>query len=383
MKVVITVEAFDRSKGYMEYYLAKELARCGHKVFIFTIDSCKGILREKRNEGFEVIRMPRQTLAYGINVLGFKKVAYVAKFIKTEKPDIIHCQPLFSPLSLVFINFNFLSSYKIVGSLITGEYSINSVIASLRYSLAKIIIEHYITNKTSSFFVINDVWKKITLKLFNIADSRMEAIPLGADVELFKTDAKTRNIMRDIFGLSKEDVAVVYSGKIIPSKKLDILFEAIAPIIKQNPKVKVIVVGTGDLVYRKHLDKLVSDLGILNNVIFQSWVHRTKLPDFYNASDIAVWPGSVSISIIEAMSVGLPIIVKRSPITSFAISNGNGFSFKPDNVKELNKYLRKLITNCDLRKKMGENSKFLVEKELNWKNIASQYINVYQSVLNS
>lgn len=378
MKVVITVEEFDPSKGYLEYYLARELTKRGHKVFVFTFGSRKRILREKLDEGFEVIRMPRVITAIGMNLPGIREIVYVLRFIKKEKPDIIHCQPLYSPLSLILINCNYLSPSKIVGSLITGEYLINSAIANLKYALAKIITEHFLRNKTTSFFVINDGWKKITLRLFNIPDLKIKEIPLGADAELFKPDAETRNTVRKLLGLFPDDLVVVYSGKIIQSKKLETLFKALAPLIRQNQKVKLLLVGTGGSLYRKHLEELASRLGISNNVIFHSWVSRTKLPDFYNASDIAVWPGSVSISIIEAASVGLPLIIKRSSITNFAIANGNGFAFEHDNVKELNECLEKLATNHKLRKEMGKKSRLLVEQKLNWKNIANLYVGAYQ-----
>jgi glycosyltransferase involved in cell wall biosynthesis len=378
MKIVIVVEEFNPSKGYLEYYLARELTKRSHKVFVFTFGSRKRILREKLDEGFEVIRMPRVITAIGMNLPGIREIVYVLRFIKKEKPDIIHCQPLYSPLSLILINCNYLSPSKIVGSLITGEYSINSAIANLKYAFAKIITEHLLKNKTASFFVINDGWKKITLRLFNIPDLKIKEIPLGADAELFKPDDQTRNTMRNQLGLFPDDLVVVYSGKIIQSKKLETLFQALAPIIRQNQKVKLLLVGTGDSLYRKRLEELASRLGISYNVIFNSWVTRTKLPDFYNASDIAVWPGSVSISIIEAASVGLPVIIKRSPITSFAIANGNGFAFELGNVDELRAKLITLIDNEELRKEMGRRSRYLVEHRLNWESVAKQYLRIYK-----
>jgi len=380
MKVVITVEKFDPDKGYLEYYLAKELTKLGHKVYVFTFGWSKHILRTKLNEGFEVISVPLIVAVNGIHMPNLNGIAYVIKFIKMEKPDIIHCQPLYSPLSLLFISCKHLSKYRIVGSLITGEYSINSTIANLKYNLIKIVTEHYVESKTASFFAINDGWKKVLLQLFNLPDQKISIVPLGADPELFKFDTKTRINMRNLFGLSSEDVVVVYSGKIIQSKKLHVLLKGIAPIIRQNQKVKLLIVGKGESPYIEYLEELSSNLKISNNVIFHSWVHRTKLPDFYCASDIAVWPGSVSISIIEAVSVGLPVIVKRSLISKFALAYDNGFAFEPDNITELGEYLERLITNYKLRKDMGKKSRLLVEQILNWKTIAHQYLDAYRSI---
>jgi glycosyltransferase involved in cell wall biosynthesis len=380
MKIVITVEEFDPNKGYLEYYLAKELTRLGHKVSVFTFGHGDKVDKKTLTEGFEVVSLPYLTVLTPYHIPSLSAVAHILRFIKSEKPEIIHCQPLNSPLSLVFISCKRLSRYRIVGSLITGEYSINSTIKSLKYNFGKIVIEHYVANRIAIFFAIDYGWKKTLLKLFNIATERIALIPLGADPSLFKYDMTARVNTRKLLGVSLDDIVVVYSGKIIPPKKLDILLKAIAPIIQQNYRVKLLLLGNGQPSCINYLKKLSSNLKISNNVIFSSWVHRTKLSDFYSASDIGVWPGSISISIIEAASVGLPIIVRRSLITNFATEYGNGFAFEPDNITELNAYLEKLITNYNLRIDMGEKSRLLVEQKLNWKTIAHLYLDAYRSI---
>ena len=381
MKIVITVEQFDPNKGYLEYYLARELTKLGHKVYVFTFGWSKSVLRTMLKEGFEVISVPHIAVVNKYHMPSLSDVAYITKFVKEEKPDIIHCQPLFSPLTLIFISCKRLSRYRIVGSLITGEYSINSIIADLKYNLVKILTERYVKNKVDSFFAINDGWKEVLLQMFNIPHKKISIIPLGADHELFKFDTNARTKIRNLLGSSADDVVVVYSGKIIRSKELHVLIKAIAPIIKQNRKVKLLIVGKGELPYIGYLKELCLNLKISNNVIFHPWVHRTKLSDFYSASDIAVWPGGPSISIVEAASVGLPIIVKRSPITRYAIVYGNGFAFKHGKINEIRKYLEVLIYDDKLRREMGRKSRLLVEQKLNWKSIAIQYLNVYARIL--
>lgn len=309
------------------------------------------------------------------------KITYIKKFLKKEKPDIIHCQPLFSPISLIFLTLKNYFSYKIVGSLITGEYSITSFISKIKYITIKLLTEHYIRKKTTYFFVKSEPWKKIILQLFNISPKKIIEIPLGADSDLFKLDLRIRKTMRKELGFSPEEIVIIYSGKIIQTKKLHLLFNAIAPVIKKNSKVKLLIVGRGKQLYLKQLKKIACSLGIAEKIIFHSWVTRRILFKFYNAADIAVWPGSISISIIEAASVGLPVVIKRSPISRYKISNENGLDFKKDNVVELNHCLRQLIMNPRLRERMGQNSRRLVEQKLNWKTIAQQYLESYNSAL--
>ena len=103
----------------------------------------------------------------------------------------------------------------------------------------------------------------------------------------------------------------------------------------------------------------------------------SKLPDYYNASDIAVWPGLSSISIIEAASTGLPLIISNYPIETYSIEYRNGYSFEIGNEVQLRNLLAILIYNNNKRDEMGTKSRKLVEDKLNWSNIADLYVESY------
>ena len=98
MKIAIVVEEFNSNKGYLEYYLAKELTKLGHEVFVLTFNLSKRILRTTHKEGFEVVSFPYIASANGLHIPSVRGAAYLVNFIKKERLEIIHCQPLYSPL---------------------------------------------------------------------------------------------------------------------------------------------------------------------------------------------------------------------------------------------------------------------------------------------
>ena len=381
MKIIITVEDFDPDKGYLEYYLAKELANVNHEIIIVTYSLDKIFSRKKLDKNFDVVYIPYIFRLNGFHLPCMRSVIYIINLIKAERPEVIHCQPLFSPLSLIFIIWKNLYGYKIVGSILTQLPTHWGIIKKVLFCFTKLIID-LVEKKLDAVFVKTKELRELILQSYNIPSHKFCVIPLGADKMLFKFDPKARTLMRKELNLSETDVVIVYSGKIILSKDIDILIKAIAPIITQNYKVKLLIIGKGEPYYVNHLKSLINDLKISNNVIFYPWIHRTKLPAFYSASDIAVWPGLSSISIIEAASTGLPLIIARYPVEIYAIEYGNGYAFKRGDMNELRKYLEILIYNDKLRKEMGNKSKFLVEQKLNWKNIALLYLNRYRDVLN-
>jgi len=385
MKIVITVEEFNPNKGYLEYYLARELAKMGHKVYVFTFDWGKRASRTMLNEGFEVVNVPHFAIIHGYHVPSSSGVAYIDKFIKAKKPDIIHCQPLYSPLSLIFIAWKKFLRYKIVGSIITQQnlfFSPWNAKEKILFSLSKIVIKNYAEKKSEIISAKTKELAKIISRSYDVPLKKIHIIPLGTDPEQFKFDSKKRTLLRTKMGLSKSDVVIVYSGKINTSNGLEVLITALAPIVARNNKVKLLIIGKGKSSYIGHLKKTISDFKIATNVIFHPWVSRTMLPSFYSASDIGVWPGLSSISIIEAASTRLPVIIARYPVETYAIEKGNGFMFEVGNVKDLQRYLEILIDDCELRKKMGRRSRLLVEQKLNWKTITLQYLHAYFSALN-
>jgi len=380
MNIVISVEAFDPEKGYLEYYLAKELAKLNCKVTVFSFKHGRK-LSKLTLDNFHVVYIPSLINIHSYHIFGPRERAVLIKIIKETSPEVIHCQPLFSPLSLFLMNCQKSFDYRIVGSLVTQEPSLDSMINKIEYSFVKILVKRYMKNRTELFFAKTDALRKMLVRSFGIPFQKVYVIPLGADPELFRFSVIARDRIRTQLGLSDEDVVVMYSGKIIPSKDLHILIRALAPIIKQNCKVKLLIIGEGVASYIAYLKELLSNLKILNNTIFHPWVHRTRLPDFYSASDIAVWPGVSSISIVEAASIGLPVIMTKSPIETYAMEYENGFAFERGNINELREYLKILIHNEETRKDMGRRSRLLVERRLNWRSITVQYLNAYKHAL--
>lgn len=381
MKIVITVEEFDPDRGYLEYYLARELAELGHKIFVFTFGKGRKILKEKTNEKFEVITFPFVAVLNGQHIPTLGGIFSAIRFVIDEKPEIIHCQPLHSVLSMLFISLRRLFGYKIVGTVFSQNPSLDSLFKKLLFHLLKLTVKLYIKNGSDMIFVKSDELMKVQRQLFDISLNKVRIIPLGADPYLFRYSCEARSQIRSLLGLSDNNIVIIYSGKIVPSKRLDVLAKAIAPIIKKDGNVYLLIVGVGDPSYTKYVKKLVENLKISENVIFHPWVHRTRLPEFYSASDLAVWPGLSSISIVEAVSVGLPVIIEDSPVEIYAIEYGNGLKFEPENVNDLRDRLEKLIYDSKLRRSMGEKSKLLVEQKLNWKTIAEQYVDAYQKIV--
>jgi glycosyltransferase involved in cell wall biosynthesis len=382
LKIVITVENFDPAKGYLEYYLARELECLGQEVVVVTYSS-EGFERYRLDEGFEVVRLPYLVKIHGIHVPTPSSIVYLLGLYLKERPDVLHCQPLFSVTALFSVLIRKSDRPAILGSVITSsperENGPKGVHKGLLYFCARGITRFAQTRWSRVIAIGHDLAEK-SRDLFDLKKVRLRVIPLGADPNLFDFRQEARERMRKHVGIDQHELVLVYTGKLYPRKGVHHLIRASSRIIHRKPWVRVLILGRGKTDYEDCLRRLVLQLGIKSNVIFHEWVHRTELPSIYSSADIAVWPGTPSISIVEAAATKLPVVIE-DPIAIYSIQHGNGYRFPSDDVDTLEEILEELAYDDKRRKKMGSLGRQLVRTKLNWKWIAKRYLSLYRIVV--
>ena len=192
------------------------------------------------------------------------------------------------------------------------------------------------------------------------SDVRM--IPLAVDEQFFAFNKSDRKEIRARLGLADKDFLIVTTGKIEEYKGIHLVIEAIATLRKED--INLLIVGNVGKEYGLTLRKISDNANLNNNIFYHGYADHAELVKLFCACDIAVYPKSISISHIEAMSVGLPIIVSEQDAVRHRIEYGNGFTVAEDNVVDLASKIETLYFNRDLRKEMGRNSRKLVEEKL-------------------
>ena len=110
----------------------------------------------------------------------------------------------------------------------------------------------------------------------------------------------------------------------------------------------------------------------------QHKVHHIKMVDtkelvsFFNAADIAAWPGLPTISTIEASACGCPIICSDDLTERF--QNNSGFGVPEGNYESFKKALYTMLLDENLRLKMSQNARELAEQIFDWRIIAEKFI---------
>lgn len=118
-----------------------------------------------------------------------------------------------------------------------------------------------------------------------------------------------------------------------------------------------------------------------NRVIWVDFVDNRLLAAYYNASDIAIWPGDSTIAIIEAMACKLPVILPVWYGTKYLDESGGVLRFERGDIKKLSNKIGNLAYNNKLRHKMGLHSAVYSRNNLSWGKIAHLTLNLFKNKL--
>ncbi len=110
-------------------------------------------------------------------------------------------------------------------------------------------------------------------------------------------------------GFSSDKRVVMYSGSLLPGKGVDLLLEAIEPIVSRYDDVLFVLIG-----YPKEpIEKFVAEAGLDGRVMLPGEVDYGELGSWLGSADLGVDPkapgsGEASGKILHYMAAGLPVV---------------------------------------------------------------------------
>ena len=140
---------------------------------------------------------------------------------------------------------------------------------------------------------------------------------------------------------SDEKSDIIFAGRLIKEKNVDILIKTIAIVKERIPDIKCFIIGDGP--ERAKLERLVQELDIQNNVSFKGFMKNyNDLISYMKASKVFVLPSTregFGIVVIEANACGLPVVVvnhKMNAASDLIINNKNGIisDFSKEDIAE-------------------------------------------------
>jgi glycosyltransferase involved in cell wall biosynthesis len=191
----------------------------------------------------------------------------------------------------------------------------------------------------------------------------------------------TREVTRRNLVINKSDVALCMVARFIEDKGHDLMIEALKELNDTN--VRLFLVGKAQGQWYKTVSDIVQKYRLGDRVIFLG--HRDDVSDILKAMDIFIAPSrreALGISILEALSSGLPVIAAHVGGIPEIIEHGiNGLLFPVGDKKALSVCIKKTIDDTLLAKSISKNAKKIFKKTFSIDVMVERTINIYREVL--
>lgn len=185
-----------------------------------------------------------------------------------------------------------------------------------------------------------------------------------------------------------QPIRFIYLGRLVDWKGVQYLVEGFKQVVQQTNAV-LDIVGDGEL--REQLEASVEAMGLKHHINFYGWQSHPQCVELLNKSDVFVMPSlreSGGHAVLEAMALGLPVIVTQWGGPALTVSPDCGILVKPISqqafVQGLANAMIHLANSAELRQSMGqEGTKQVKRHYLDWDSKCDRFIEIFEETLNS
>ncbi|RJR18100.1 MAG: glycosyltransferase family 1 protein [Desulfobacteraceae bacterium] len=227
---------------------------------------------------------------------------------------------------------------------------------------------------------VSSLVKEELLRVYPFLEPLIKVLHPGVSLERFSNQDKDlcRSEIRSAHGISETDLVVLFVGMNFEIKRLDLVLEGVAEVIrrkKDKGRLKVLVVGKGD---SDNYRRSATRLGIEKRVLFAG--PRSDVERYYLASDIFAMPSSFDtfgLAVLEAMAAGIPAIITERVGAKDIIMQGKSgivLSRHPDK-DEMAGSIESLLDR-EIRISMGKEAR-ATASDHSWDRVALEIRNVY------
>lgn len=378
MKILQVIQVFSPMHGgsaEVAYHLSKELAKRGHEVTIYTSDF--KLTQEYMNCIPEV------------KVCSFKTWLNLAKFyvtpgmIKSAKEEIKHFDVIH------------MHNYRTFQNIIVHHYAKKCGIPYVLQAhgdLPRMIEKQRLKKLYDLVFgygILRDATKVIALtktmveqyKQMGVNENRIAIIPNGVDLFEYN-NLPEEGGFRKKYSIIDDEKIILYLGRIHKGKGIDLLVKAFVDLIKELDDAKLVITGPDDG-FLSTLKGQIEDLKIADRILLTGPLFGREKLEAYVDADVYVLPSiyeTFGVTVLEACACGTPVIVTdRCGIADF-VGGNVGYVVEYDKDK-LRDSIFKILSDEELRRRLGEQGKRLVREECGWDGIVRKVEGIYKNIV--
>jgi len=225
--------------------------------------------------------------------------------------------------------------------------------------------------------------KNEIIRLSGYPENKIIVFPWGIDLKKFNPKVNGNKIRAKLGWEDKKILIITRSFQKIYG--IEYFLKTLPKLIKKNDNVRVLLCGDGPL--KNDFKKYISKNRLNKYIHFAGHVENDDLSRYLATADIYVSTSlsdGTSLSLLEAMAVGLPCVVTDLPAIREWITDGyNGFLVPKDDSYAVYKKLDLLLNNDGLREEFGKRNLITAQHRADWDKNFKKLEEIYNKLLTS
>jgi len=372
--VTATFRPYQGGTGNVCYYQARELARRGHMVEVFTA-AMRGAPRTELTDGMRIHRLPALLQIGNAPVLpGLVRALRGLDLIHLHYPFILGAEMAraaaalyHTPLVISFHN-DLIGDGARAAILALYQRASGALTVSGAARICAVSLDHYYASN-----------------LGHALEDRRELaveLPNGVDVEHFNPSGPAADLAA--YGIPSSTKVVLFVAALDRAhhfKRLDRLLQAARHL---PPDVWLLIVGDGDL--RAGYEQEARALGLAERTVFVGSVEHEAMPPFFRGAHLTVMPStppeSFGLVLVESLACGTPVVAANIPGVRTVVEHGSdGLLVDADNPADLAAAIQRILADDTARQAMGQRGRAKVQTRYAWPVIGARLETIYREVL--
>jgi glycosyltransferase involved in cell wall biosynthesis len=214
-------------------------------------------------------------------------------------------------------------------------------------------------------------------------------LPYGVAVDEFDPNSGDRAWIAEQFAIAPDAPLLVAVGRFVYKKGFHTLIESLVYLRKTHPRVRLLLVGYGDL--HDEYIRRATELGVSDLLVMPGQLLRDDVAKAIASADVYCVPSVHDVSgnvdglpnaLLEGMAAGRAVVASAvAGIPDVVIDGEHGLLVPEGDVIALSQAIGSLLDAPARAQLLGQNARRRILEELTWPHTTAQLVTYYQGAL--
>jgi len=312
--------------------------------------------------------------ATGVNPLSLRFIKEFKKAVDDVKPRIVHVMGLYTALLAILLRCVFGYRFKII-------VTVRRTTDKIRYPVVGRILARFISRCIDHTIFLTEYQKAHYANSVKFAPRDATILP-NIVVRRTVSAAECAATRHRLLNETGAQHLIVYVGRLVPTKRIDIFIEAVAEVRRNGLDVGGVIVGDGSVEHLKMLHAVTDRVGAGSLIHFTGFVNN---PEFYvAAADCILFPTETEALpniLIESYALGRPVVVSPIPqLRELTSPERNCLMVQRHESGQYAQAVTRLLQNENLYETISAGARRTYAESYDPDRIARRYCDVYERV---